>query len=70
MNLLSKIDGYLTEKVEVDQVMKTKDGKVAVKWKGKKSFQVIDDKEVGLYLMYLITRNPEEKKKITATVAK
>lgn len=64
MNTIDKIDSYLTEKVEVEEIMKTKDGKIAVKWKGKKDFQVIDDMEVGYYLIYLITRNPEEKKKI------
>lgn len=49
---------------EVEKIMKTKDGKVAVQWKGKKSFEVIKDKDIGLYLLYLATRNPEEKKKI------
>lgn len=65
MRLDKYLGSSLSEKMEVDQVVKTKDGKVAVKWKGKNKFQVIDDKEVGLYLMYLITRNPEEKKKIS-----
>lgn len=70
MNTIDKIDSYLTEKVEVEEIMKTKDGKIAVRWKGKKKFQVIQDKEIGLYLIYLITRNPEEKKKISGTIAK
>lgn len=70
MNIIDKIDSHLVEKIEVEEIMKTKDGKIAVKWKGKKSFVVIPDKEVGLYLMYLVTRNPEEKKKISGTIAK
>lgn len=43
-------------KAEVAEIKKLDDGKLAVRWKGKRKFNVIDDPEIAQYLVFMITQ--------------
>ncbi|AGJ71540.1 hypothetical protein Lw1_gp132 [Escherichia phage Lw1] len=46
----------MTQKAEVAAIRKLDDGKIAVRWKGKRKFNVIDDPEIAAFLVFMITQ--------------
>lgn len=46
-------------KAEIMAVKKLENGKLAVRWKGKRNFNVIDDPEIAAYLVYMIVRKDD-----------
>lgn len=46
----------MTTKSEVASIKKLDNGKLAVRWKGKRKFNVIDDPEIAAFLVFMITQ--------------
>ena len=53
-------------KKAVKEIMKTEDGKLAVKWSGTKKFVIIPDNEIALYLIYLVANGENAVKNINS----
>jgi hypothetical protein len=53
-------------KKAVKEIMKTEDGKLAVKWSGAKRFVIIPDDEIALYLIYLVANGENAIKNINS----
>jgi hypothetical protein len=45
--------------MKVAEIKKTDDGKIAVRFKGKRKFLLIDDKTLGEYIVYLAIKKPD-----------
>ncbi|ANS06175.1 hypothetical protein [Enterobacter cloacae complex sp. 363J6] len=46
----------MSKKSEVAEIKKLDDGKIAVRWKGNRKFNVIEDPEVAAFLVFMITQ--------------
>jgi phosphosulfolactate phosphohydrolase-like enzyme len=46
--------------VKVKEIKKLEDDRIAVRWSGSKIFYPLDDSRIAEYLIYLLTRDPEE----------
>lgn len=44
----------MTTKSEVAAIKKLDNGKLAVRWKGKRKFNVIDDPEIAAFLVHMV----------------
>jgi hypothetical protein len=42
---------------KVAEVKKMENGKLAVRWEGKRKFNIVQDDEIAIYLVYLLTRD-------------
>ena len=43
------------------EIKKLNSGKLAVRWEGKRKFEVIEDDTIAQYLMFLIIKGPGHK---------
>ncbi len=50
----------------VEEIMKTEDGKIAVRWSGTKRFVIIPDDEIALFLIYLVANGENAIKNINS----
>jgi len=42
---------------KVTEIKKMENGKIAVRWEGKRKFNIIPDDEIAIYLVYLIVKS-------------
>ena len=45
---------------KVAEIKKLENGKIAVRWEGKRKFNIVEDNEIAAYLIYTITRSEKE----------
>ena len=45
---------------KVAEIKKLENGNIAVRWEGKRKFNIVEDAEIAAYLIYTITRSEKQ----------